>query len=194
MNNQEAIKNLEKLKEYFNSPMFKNSESMIDTMDIAIRSLQREGELAQTEEELAKTEGYYKTPFDRVSVDKAYYSINVANGACKTIEKETRHDNALYECCNYFNDASFGEQIALHQLLYRKLLKFKLGKEKEDKKFGYCFFINIHANNLPYVAETFVADRNCNGVYFNEFDTAELALKKVVKPFLEEYPDFIWNL
>lgn len=194
MNNQEAIKNLEKLKEYFNSPMFKNSESMIDTMDIAIRSLQREGELAQTEEELAKTEGYHETPFDRVSFDKAYYSINVANGVCKTIEKETRHDNALYECCNYFNDASFGEQIALHQLLYRKLLKFKLQDDTCDVNSESCFFIRTNSSNLPFVDVLLSSYKNFNGVYFSSRLVAERALFQVVIPFLEEHPDFIWNL
>lgn len=47
---------------------------------------------------------------------------------------------------------------------------------------------------MLYVDETFIANRSCNGVYFNERSTTELALKEVVEPFLEEHPDFIWNL
>lgn len=113
---------------------------------------------------------------------------------CVASEVNTIFDNEQYKCSNYFNDKDFAKQVALHQLLYRKLLKFKLQREKEDKKFGYCFFINIDANNLPYVDETFVTDRNCNGVYFNKCSTAEIALKEVVEPLLEEHPDFIWNL
>lgn len=193
MNNREAIKNLEKLKEYFNSPMFKNSESMIDTMDIAIRSLQREGELAQTEEELAKAEEYRETPFDRVDINHIYYYITEF-GVTSTVEHTDYYDNRRFSNCNYFDDKYFANQVALHQLLYRKLLKFKLQDDTCDVNSESCFFIRTNSSNLPFVDVLLSSYKNFNGVYFSSRLVAERALFQVVIPFLEEHPDFIWNL
>lgn len=181
MTNKEVIEKLKNIQKYFESPLFENNRSIINALEVAV-------------EEIENKEKSNKTPFDRVNDGEYYFMIDSNNEVLVKREDNLTFDNKYFENFNYFNDKEFAKQVMLHQLLYRKLLKFKLGKEKEDKKFGYCFFINIDANNLLYVAETFVTDRNCNGLYFNECDTAELALKEVVEPFLKEYPDFIWNL
>ena len=172
MNNQEAIKNLEKLKEYFNSSMFENSQSMIDTMDIAIKSL-------QCESELTKTAGFNKTPFDRVDIHNIYYHITALGGISSTVEHTDYYDDKRFSNYNYFNDKNFANQVALHQLLYRKLLKFKLQRETKSKNLQYCYVINIGQNDELYIAEIFLSERNCNGIYFEERAIAELALKKL---------------
>lgn len=41
--------------------------------------------------------------------------------------------NHMYRNCNYFNDKEFAQQVALHQLLYRKLLKFAYDNGCEDE-------------------------------------------------------------
>lgn len=40
MNNQEAIKNLERLKEYFESPVFENNRVVINALEIAIKAIE----------------------------------------------------------------------------------------------------------------------------------------------------------
>lgn len=184
MTNKEIIEMLNKLKSYFDSPLFENNKSIINALQAAIETIENKED----------SEKLNKTPFDRVKNEKKYYFIDGLDNIYRWTEKEDKYDKGYYECSNYFNDKKFADQVMLHQRLFRKLLKFKLERDIADKNIGYCFFVNLNEMNVPYIDETFIANRNCNGVYFNERSTAELALKEVVEPFLEEHPDFIWNL
>lgn len=184
MTNKETIDILNKLKSYFDSPLFENNQSIINALEVAVKTIENKEDL----------EKLNKNPFDRVNNNELYYLLDSDDIVTEIREENEAFDDKQYECSNYFNDKDFAKQVMLHQLLYRKLLKFKLEREKEDKKFGYCFFINLDNTKKPYIDETFIANRNCNGVYFNEHSTAELALKEVIKPFLKEHSDFIWNL
>lgn len=190
MTNKEAKDILKTTKTFFDSLPFENSQEVRDALDVAIEVVSNKEEV----EESKKSEKFNKTPFDRVKEYKRYCVIGLNNEIVGEWEYDETFDDKQYECSNYFNDEDFAKQVALHQLLYRKLLKFKLQRDIADKNIGYCFFVNLDKMNILYVDETFIANRNCNGVYFNEHSTAELALKEVVKPFLEEHPDFIWNL
>ena len=184
MTDKEIIETLNKLKSYFDSPFFENRQSIINALEVVIGSIENKED----------SEKLNKNPFDRVKNEKKYYFIDGLDNIYQWTEKEDKYDKVYYEYHNYFNDEEFAKQVMLHQLLYRKLLKFKLEREAADKSFGYCFFVNFDDTEMLYIDETFISNRNCNGVYFNERSTAELALKEVVKPFLEEYPDFIWHM
>lgn len=184
MTNKEIMDTLNKLKNDFNSLPFENSQSIMDALEVAVEAIKNKED----------SEKLNKNPFDRVKKNEQYYIIKTDDEIDEIGEYNEIFDNKHYECSNYFNDKKFAEQVMLHQLLYRKLLKFKLEREAADKSFGYCFFINLDDTEMLYVDETFISNRNCNGVHFNERSTAELALKEVVEPFLEEHPDFIWNL
>ena len=184
MTDKEIMDTLNKLKSYFDSPLFENNRSVINALEVAVEAIENKEDL----------EKLNKNPFDRVKKEEKYYIIKTDDEIDEIGEYNEIFDDKQYECSNYFNDKDFAKQVMLHQLLYRKLLKFKLEREAADKSFGYCFFINLDDTEMLYVDETFISNRNCNGVYFNERSTAELALKEVVAPFLEEYPDFIWNL
>ena len=184
MTDKEIMDTLNKLKSYFDSPLFENNRSVINALEVAVEAIENK----------KGSEKLNKTPFDRVNNNELYCLIGTTDSIIGTREDNTTFDDKRYECFNYFNDKDFAKQVMLHQLLYRKLLKFKLEREAADKCFGYCFFVNLDDTEMLYVDETFIANRSCNGVYFNERSTAELALKEVVEPFLEEHPDFIWNL
>ena len=64
-----------------------------------------------------------ETPFARHS-DEAYCFINTMNSVVGLYDHNSDFDNALYDKINYFNNYNFATQVALHQLLYRKLLKY----------------------------------------------------------------------
>lgn len=184
MTKKEIIEMLNTLKSYFDSTLFENNRSVINALEVAVESIEnKEG-----------SEKLNQTPFDRVNNNELYYLLGSDDIVAEIGEANGVFDDNQYECSNYFNDKDFAKQVMLHQLLFRKLLKFKLEREAADKYFGYCFFVNLDGTAIPYIDETFIANRNCNGVYFNERSTAELALEEVVAPFLEEHPDFIWNL
>ena len=184
MTDKEIIDTLNKLKHDFNLLPFENNRSVINALEVAIEAIENKED----------SEKLNKNPFDRVKNNELYYLLDSDDIVTEIREANETFDDKQYGCSNYFNDKDFAKQVMLHQLLYRKLLKFKLEREAADKSFGYCFFINLDDTEMLYVDETFISNRNCNGVHFNERSTAELALKEVVEPFLEEYPDFIWNL
>ena len=64
-----------------------------------------------------------ETPFARHS-DEAYWYINAMNNVIGVHDDNSSLDNAVYDNVNYFNDYDFARQVALQQLLYRKLLKY----------------------------------------------------------------------
>ncbi len=182
MTNEEIVETLDKLKSYFDSPLFENNQNVINALQVAVEAIENKEKLN-------------KTPFDRQEVSNTYYYVTAFGGITSSVENKDYHDEGRFGGCNYFDDKYFANQIALHQLLYRKLLKFKLEREGQETKISsMSYFINLDKMNVPYVDETCIVNRNSNGVYFNELSTAKLALKKVVTPFLEEHPDFIWNL
>lgn len=136
-----------------------------------------------------------KNPFERVSKNESYYNISdKARVACYT-EEEDGVDQRLYNAVNYFNDLQFAIQVGLHQLLYRKLLKFAYGNGFEDTK-------EWDGNNIHWTIgysvdyKTFFmyskALHKTQGVYFSSKEGTQRAIKEVVEPFTKEHPEFVW--
>lgn len=135
-----------------------------------------------------------KNPFERVSEGEVYFLA----GYDKTDRaRETNEwiDEDLFAAANYFNDEAFAEQVALHQLLYRKLLKFAYDNECEDTEEwdGSNTHWTIRYNGnldefFAYSQERYKA----RDVYFSSEEGAKRAIKEVVEPFMNEHPDFVW--
>ena len=134
-------------------------------------------------------------PFERVSKNNSYYNIsNRARVVCYT-EEDDGTDRGLYNSVNYFNDLQFAIQVGLHQLLYRKLLKFAYDNGFEDTK-------EWDGNNIHWTIgysvdyETFFmyskALHKTQGVYFSSKEGTQRAIKEVVEPFTKEHPEFVW--
>lgn len=131
-----------------------------------------------------------KRLFDKVDDGGPYYFINCYGG----IEADSREDDALFDNVNYFNDKAFAEQVALHQLLNRKLLKFAYENNCEDREWG-----TEHEHWRIYYdtdSDTFDVDVNdmfkYQGVYFLTRKGAKRAIEEVIKPFIKEHPEFVW--
>ena len=131
-----------------------------------------------------------KRLFDKVDDGGPYYFINCYGG----IEADSREDDALFDNVNYFNDKAFAEQVALHQLLNRKLLKYAHENDCEDREWG-----TKHEHWRIYYdtdSDTFDVDVNdmfkYQGVYFLTRKGAKRAIEEVIKPFIKEHPEFVW--
>lgn len=136
-----------------------------------------------------------KNPFERVKDGDTYYRVTEYGNVDDYVESGDYTDHNLYKTTNYFNDDSVAQQVALHQLLYRKLLKFiyDYGCEDNrewdgDNKHHYIFY--------DYSREMFGIKSDYNNkaqvVYFSSSDAAVRAIKEVVEPFMKEHPDFVW--
>ena len=137
-----------------------------------------------------------ETPFTR-HPDKPYWSINAMNVVTSQKERNDSFDNSTYEVVNHFNEYKFAEQVALHQLLYRKLLKYAYENDAfandwtdlNSRKFFLS--MDVSKNNKLYVDWNYKIKHDCS-VYFNSSKVAEQAIEDVVKPFMKEHPEFVW--
>lgn len=136
-----------------------------------------------------------KNPFERVERYSKCYCINSSNIVESSLDTYHVVDNNRYEAANYFNDKDFANQVALHQLLYRKLLKFAYDNGFEDTQewnnsFSHYYLYYSHRERRVKVDAN--ADSQKIGVYFSSKKAAERAIEEVIKPFMEEHPEFVW--
>ena len=136
-----------------------------------------------------------KNPFERVAEDEVYFQIGIDGDVFSLYEHGTTSDRESVLCVNYFNDETFAKQVAPHQLLYRKLLKYAYDNEFEDEEWNGT---NMHA----YIIYNFTRkdydirwtrnEKEPGTVYFKTPTRATAALNEVVMPFVKEHPDFVW--
>ena len=134
-------------------------------------------------------------PFERVEKYAEYYCIKGTGEIYDYCEDGGSFDSTLYSESNYFNDKNFANQVALHQLLYRKLLKYAYDNGFEDTKKWELYnrhwrIYYDHIDNDFAIIEDTSAQNQC--VYFSTGVGAKRAIEEVVKPFMKEHPDFVW--
>ena len=136
-----------------------------------------------------------KNPFDRVSGDDKYYYTIVSGDVLRHVDINDKTDRRLYNAINYFNDKPFANQVALHQLLYRKLLKFAYDNECENTaewnevNAHWCIYMDTRSNRWDV---TYYVSMKFDDVYFSSEEGAKRAIKEVVEPFMKEHPEFVW--
>lgn len=134
-------------------------------------------------------------PFDRVAKGDLYYRITDYGIIDDFIEAGDYTDQYMYDAVNYFNDDFVAQQVALHQLLYRKLLKFAYDNECEDDQPWDCGNRHYHVY-YSHAYKIFTTELNYEGkhpgVYFPSPEAAKRAIKEVIEPFMKEHPDFVW--
>ena len=136
-----------------------------------------------------------KNPFERVAKSEMYCHIDSFNEVHCVADDTDNSDDMSFECSNYFNDETFAKQVALHHLLYRKLLKFAYDNECEDSQIWDG--VNPHWHIIyNKVKDIFITMKNLASkdftVYFSTEEGAERAIEEVVEPFVKEHPDFVW--
>ena len=155
------------------------------------------GKRVELTEEQLKTLGIglRKNPFARSPKHHNYYCIDALNMIDSVSEFGDATDENRYNAVNYFNNKDFANQVALHQLLYRKLLKFAYDNGfEDDQEWNYT---NLHWSIL-YNAKREKIDvcpwdnMKMSPVYFSSKEGALRSIKEVVKPFVKEHPDFVW--
>lgn len=136
-----------------------------------------------------------KNPFLRVVADDIYYFIRHSGDVNVYRQANDCIDDALFNNSNYFNDEQFAKQVALHQLLYRKLLKFAYDNECEDtaewngSAVHWTFYYSYDISKYT-VAGYSLHKFAC--MWFSSKDGAERVIKEMVEPFMKEHPEFVW--
>ena len=158
------------------------------------------GKKSELAEEQLKTLGIEaetkrKNPFEEVNRFEDYYFVEKNNEVHAYMKTDSSVDDQMYTSANYFNDKAFAEQVALHQLLYRKLLKFAYDNGFEDaaKWDGVNPHWHIIYNkvNDVFINMKKLASKDFT-VYFSSEEGADRAIHEVVEPFVKEHPEFMW--
>ena len=149
-------------------------------------------EVQLTDEQLKALRLVVRKPlFDRVDDGGSYYFINCYGD----IKEDSREDDMLFNNCNYFNDEAFANQVALHQLLYRKLLKFAYDNGYEDEqewnKTNCHYYVSYNTDECRFYADVTGIFKH-RDVWFCSRDSANRAIHEVVEPFVKEHPEFVW--
>ena len=140
--------------------------------------------------EVKKETLFYRYP------ENLYWSINAMGDVIIQHECNADFDNALYDNVNYFNDYNLAEQVALHQLLYRKLLKYayendavvnNYWNDPDSKK-----YLIVKAMDNKFHIDWDHRLKHVCSIYFNSKEVAKQAIKNVIEPFMKEHPDFVW--
>lgn len=156
-------------------------------------------EVKLTEEQIKALDlalgGKLLNPFERVGKYEEYYCIKETGEIYTYYDDGGSFDNILYAESNYFNDKAFAKQVALHQLLYRKLLKYSYDNKCGDEEWSGN---NMHA----YVIYNFTRkdydvrwtrdEKKQGTVYFKSTTWATAALNEAVMPFVKKHPEFVW--
>lgn len=156
-------------------------------------------EVQLTEEQLKvlgiEIEEKRKNPFERVKPNERYHYVTSDGVIGEYIDANDATDTQLYKISNYFNDEAFAKQVALHQLLYRKLLKFAYDNKCEDtqewNEKNQHWTIYYNHNRHKFEADNWGTFHRSD-VYFSSEDGAKAAIKEVVEPFMKEHPEFKW--
>lgn len=156
-------------------------------------------EVRLTEEQLKvlgiEIEEKRKNPFERVKPNERYHYVTSDGVIGEYIDANDATDTQLYKISNYFNDEAFAKQVALHQLLYRKLLKFAYDNNCEDtqewNEKNQHWTIYYNHNRHKFEADNWGTFHRSD-VYFSSEEGAKAAIKEVVEPFMKEHPEFKW--
>lgn len=136
-----------------------------------------------------------KNPFERVVHGNKYYRVTEYGEIGDLTEDSDYTDQYLYAGVNYFNDEFFANRVALHQLLYRKLLKFSYDNECEDNqawnKVNCHYYISYSIDEDRFYADVTASFKH-EDVWFCSRDSANWAIEEVIKPFIKEHPEFVW--
>ena len=134
-------------------------------------------------------------PFERVEKYAEYYCIKGTGEIYDYCEDGGSFDSTLYSESNYFNNKNFANQVALHQLLYRKLLKYAYDNECTDKEWdgtNVHVYIIYSSMKKDYDIRWTRSEKEPGTVYFKTPTRATAALNEVVMPFVKEHPEFVW--
>jgi hypothetical protein len=148
-----------------------------------------------TDKQVKMLEIKRKNPFERVTKGNVYYKITGYGNVDNYREDGDSTDQALYDGANYFTDESVAQQVALHQLLYRKLLKFAYDNGCEDtaewNSANEHWLIIYYKSDDDFGIVNMEAAKELS-VYFSTEEGASRAINEVIRPFMKEHPDFVW--
>jgi len=144
---------------------------------------------------LKDTEEAKKSPFERLKCAERYYFIDAKGDVGSTDDFYADADNDLYSVANYCTDKELMEQRALHETLNRLLWRFSMENGEEENKWDckndhYEMYWSCSSESFEVCRSSHA--KSLHSVYFPTKKLAQCAIDEIIKPFIEEHPDFVW--
>ena len=135
-----------------------------------------------------------KSPFDRVKEGETYYTIYSDYSLNRIPETETQLDDARFNAGNYCTDKDIMKQHALHMLLNNLLWRYSMTHGGDKIELGMFstqkYYIAYDASYKEFYTDWNNDVKNVGVIYFDSEETAKAAIEEIVKPFIEEHPNF----
>lgn len=136
----------------------------------------------------------YEEMFDRKLHDR-YYFIDSKSSLDLCTDDHDAYDENYYCTGNYCKDADVMTQRALHEILNRLLWRAsviagELDNSWDGNNLHYCIYKDHCLSGRWEIA--CLTDDKYSEVYFPTREFAEHAIEEIIKPFMEEHPDFVW--
>lgn len=134
-----------------------------------------------------------KNPFKNYQDDFMYPYVIDTIGRIRQSDLDIK---CLERECNAFYDRNCAQQVALQQLLYRKLLKYAYENDAFADDWtdlnSVKYLISKHTGSNKIVIDFNYGIKHSNVVYFTDKKVAEQAIEDVILPFMVEHPEFVW--
>lgn len=149
------------------------------------------GKKAELTEEQLKALGIEAEPENPFAgMGRLVYTIIEPGGVDKVLNSHSLRENGLA-----FKDMDFAKQVALHQLLYRKLLKYAYDTNTIDRSEwngNNEHFTIVRNDSGFYGVRVWRMEKMMNAIYFDTEKHAIKAIDDVILPFEKQHPKFVW--
>lgn len=127
-----------------------------------------------------------------------YYIINQYGQVCECMCDEDSIDESRYNIANYCTDENLMQQRALKETLNRLLWRFSMenGGERIDwndnnhKIYKYKISLEAGGDDFEVGLNSYYKEQGTE--YFISEEIAQRAIDEIVKPFMQEHPEFVW--
>lgn len=134
-----------------------------------------------------------KNPFKREK-QKDYFWIMPTGEVGKGTDIDTSFDTQCFLAANYCTNKAMMEQRALHETLNRLLWRHseEHGGDSEWDGENKHWVMSRRTNGVIEIEYQQISAKTYGVVYFKDEETAQFAIEEIVKPFMEQHPEFVW--
>ena len=135
-------------------------------------------------------------PFERQPVGKNYYYIDISGKIDVSPEENSGYDDLIYSNANYCSDEKLLQQRAWHETLSRLLWRFSMlhgGNKINPQNFNQTKYVIWYDKFLEKHIVMEATRAICfEGTLFYTKKIAQQAIEEIIKPFIDEHPEFRW--
>lgn len=124
-----------------------------------------------------------------------YFYITTQGNVMNDFDVDNFTNDCHYNVANYCKNEEMMKQRALREVLDRRLWRFSMqndGDKIDWENYGKNkYIIMFDFTKKDFFVNTYSSIKNFS-IYFYSKETAQRAIDEILKPFMEEHPDFVW--